>query len=97
METQLMDGIENELKKYLECLGIDVSEDLEFWGHKHLVNIIANEDKFNQLAQLSGVKQIGDDGDLTFHIRYENNPWTIALKDKGKEFLIKYGNNYQII
>ena len=99
METILMENTEREieLKNYLESLGIDVSEYLEIWGHKHLVNVM-NEDRFNQLTQLSNVKQIRDDGDLTFHIRYKNNPWIIALvENERKEFLIKYGINYQLI
>ena len=97
MKTSLMDNTEREIefREYLRFLGVDVSEDLEIWGHKHLVNVIS-EDKFNQLAQLSRVKQIRDD-DLTFHIRYKDNLWIIALEDRREEFLIKYGKNYQII
>ena len=87
MKTELMDGIEEGIKKHLESSGIDISEDLEFLGHKHKVNI-SNEDIFHQLAQHFEIKSLHNSGGLYFYLRCEGNPWTISLRDENlKEFL----------
>lgn len=96
MKTLMMDGTEEGCKNYLEESGMDTSSDLEFWGHKHLI-YTGEPDKFNQMAQLMGIKKIIGQNELMFYIRHEGDSWTIVLRDQKKEFLTKYGENYQIV